>query len=121
MGAVPGEYCPGAYSVNARGTHKLMGVGQRLIRGAAHLGGVVVVDHAERVNLPLIPAYEALGYDWDPGATGAIDREVATDVGEVRRALLDAFTRAGHDLVESSLDTETLAMASGLADGHEIA
>ena len=32
VGAVPGEYCPGDHSVNARGARKLMGVGQRLVR-----------------------------------------------------------------------------------------
>src|SRR4051794_1507770 len=42
IGEVPGEYCPGAYSVNARGKAKLAGIGQRMIRGGAHLGGVVV-------------------------------------------------------------------------------
>ena len=33
VGEVPGEYCPGAFSVNARGRIKLAGVGQRLISG----------------------------------------------------------------------------------------
>ena len=46
VGEVPGEYCPGEYSVNARGARKLMGVGQRVIRGAAHVGGVIVVQDA---------------------------------------------------------------------------
>src|SRR5215208_4158812 len=42
VGEVPGEYCPGAYSVNARDAAKLAGIGQRMIRGGAHMGGVVV-------------------------------------------------------------------------------
>src|SRR5687768_9033333 len=33
VGEVPGEYCPGAHSVNARGERKLIGVGQRLVAG----------------------------------------------------------------------------------------
>ena len=49
VGEVPGEYCPGQHSVNARGKRKLMGVGQRLIRGAAHVGGVVVVEGGDRI------------------------------------------------------------------------
>ena len=32
VGEVPGEYCPGAYSVNARGRVKLIGTAQRLVR-----------------------------------------------------------------------------------------
>ena len=43
VGEVPGEYCPGAYSVNARGRVKLIGTAQRLVRGAALLGASVVV------------------------------------------------------------------------------
>src|SRR4051794_20058396 len=34
VGAVPGEYCPGAHSVNARGVVKLVGTGQRVVRNA---------------------------------------------------------------------------------------
>src|SRR3954453_9791284 len=47
VGEVPGEYCPGGYSVNARGWVKLAGLGQRLIAGGAHVGAVVVVDGAD--------------------------------------------------------------------------
>ena len=43
VGEVEGEYCPGRYSVNLSGRWKVMGVGQRLRRGVAHVGGVVVV------------------------------------------------------------------------------
>ena len=49
VGEVPGEYCPGAYSVNARGATKLSGIGQRMIRGGAHMGGVVVASAGGRV------------------------------------------------------------------------
>ncbi|OFW67390.1 MAG: hypothetical protein A2Z12_05770 [Actinobacteria bacterium RBG_16_68_21] len=120
IGEVPGEYCPGAYSVNARGARKLMGVGQRLVRGAAHLGGVVVVTRADLVNLPLIPAYRALGYEWDPGVTGAVDEESPVALADVRTALLEAFARAGHDLVDGRMDDETLSRAAALAGHHEI-
>src|SRR5204863_881017 len=41
-GEVPGEYCPGDYSINARGRTKLVGIGQRIIRGGTHIGGVIV-------------------------------------------------------------------------------
>ena len=38
-----------------------MGVGQRLVRGAAHVGGVVVVDQGDRIRDVLLPVYDALG------------------------------------------------------------
>lgn len=76
VGEVPGEYCPGGYSVNARGKTKLAGLGQRLIAGAAHVGAVIVVDGADRVREVLAPVYAALGLDWDPAAVGAVADEV---------------------------------------------
>src|SRR5690349_776676 len=60
VGEVPGEYCPGEYSVNARGRAKVMGVGQRLVRQAAHVGGVIVVGGADRVRDVLLPVNDAL-------------------------------------------------------------
>ena len=65
-GEVPGEYCPGEYSINARGCTKLVGLGQRIIKGATHLGGVIVVADAGRIRDVLLPVYEALGLAWDP-------------------------------------------------------
>jgi octanoyl-[GcvH]:protein N-octanoyltransferase len=76
VGEVPGEYCPGEFSVNARGTVKVMGVGQRLVQHAAHVGGVVVVSGADRIREVLIPVYEALGLAWDPSTVGAVAEEV---------------------------------------------
>ena len=67
------------------------------------------------------PAYQALGYDWDPAATGAVADEVTADVAAVGDSLLAAFTRAGNDLVETAIDDETLAVAKSLAADHEIA
>ena len=75
VGEIPREYCPGDYSVNARGQTKLAGIGQRLIKGAWHIGGVIVVAEAERVRDVLIPVYEALGLDWDPATAGAVADE----------------------------------------------
>lgn len=121
IGEVAGEYCPGGFSVNAGGTRKLMGVGQRLVRGATHIGGVVVVEEAGLVNRPLIPAYAALGYDWDPAATGAVSDFVPAGVPAVRTALLGAFARTGHDLHESPIDRATKALAATLVGDHEIA
>ncbi len=43
VGEVPDEYCPGSHTVNAGGRTKLAGIGQRMIRGCAHVGVVVVV------------------------------------------------------------------------------
>ncbi|MEZ5156149.1 MAG: hypothetical protein R2718_08580 [Solirubrobacterales bacterium] len=79
VGEVPGEYCPGEFSVNARGRVKLAGVGQRVIVGGAHVGAVVVVRGAAAVNEVLLPVYEALELDFDPAATGSLAGELGED------------------------------------------
>jgi lipoate-protein ligase A len=106
VGEVPGEYCPGRWSVNAGGTRKLAGIGQRVIHGGAHVGTVVVVEDAESIRRVLEPVYAALELDWDPDTVGAVNRpwQAAHD------ALLAAYATR-YELVPSSLDPETLESA----------
>jgi lipoate-protein ligase A len=113
VGETPGEYCPGRFSVHANG-RKVMGVGQRLIRGAAHIGGVLVADDADLVNAALNPAYRLLEYDWDPDTTGAVGASVA----DASAALNDAFAAAGHDLAVDGFTASERAMAVDLAERH---
>ncbi|HZJ29689.1 MAG TPA: hypothetical protein VFD37_06855, partial [Solirubrobacterales bacterium] len=77
IGEIPGEYCPGEHSINARGQVKLAGVGQRMIRGAAHLGVVIVVTDPAEVRRVLEPVYAALALDWRPETTGSIATEAS--------------------------------------------
>jgi octanoyl-[GcvH]:protein N-octanoyltransferase len=118
IGEVPGEYCPGAYSINARGSTKVAGLGQRVIRGAAHMGAVVVAGGSARVRGVLEPVYAALGMEWDPATTGAIDDEVpGVTYEDVERAIVEAHA-ARFELVEDHLDPETLALAERLEPQH---
>ncbi len=120
VGEVPGEYCPGSWSVNAGGRRKLAGVGQRLLRRAAHTGGVVVVDGAEAINAVLTPVHAAMGLPWDPAATGAVADEVP---GVAWTTMRDAIVGAFADRVELepwSLDAATRARAETLAADHRI-
>jgi octanoyl-[GcvH]:protein N-octanoyltransferase len=118
VGEVPGEYCPGEYSVNAAGRVKLIGTGQRIIRGGAHLGAVIVVQDPDRVRSVLRDVYAALDYDWDPATVGAIaDEAPGTTLDDVERAVSAAFA-ARHELVAAELDAETLALAEQLEPRH---
>jgi lipoate-protein ligase A len=120
VGEVPGEYCPGAHSVNARGAVKVMGVGQRVVRRAAHVGGVIVVGGADRVRDVLVPVYEALELRWDPGTAGSLRDEVPGVTWEdAGRAVEDAFS-ARFQLVGSDIDDETVALARTLEPQHEV-
>jgi octanoyl-[GcvH]:protein N-octanoyltransferase len=120
VGEVPGEYCPGQHSVNAQGKTKLMGVGQRLLLGAAHVGGVIVVGGTDRVADVLVPVYEALALDWDPTTTGSVEDEVpGISWDEVAEAVLARF-RQRSELVEETLPPEILTRARELAPLHEV-
>jgi octanoyl-[GcvH]:protein N-octanoyltransferase len=118
VGEVPGEYCPGAHSVNASGRRKLAGFGQRLIAGGAHVGAVVVVDGADRVNGVLAPVYGALGLSFDPSATGSVAAELDGVSSEDVRAAVVAEYAAGASIERAELDEETLALARRLAPEH---
>ena len=118
VGEVPGEYCPGRYSVNARGAVKLAGIGQRVVAGGSHTGVVLVVRGEGRINDVLRPVYDALGLAWAPEVTGSVETErPGTSWGEVREALLAEYAR-DYELVEAELDDATLALARELAPEH---
>jgi octanoyl-[GcvH]:protein N-octanoyltransferase len=122
VGEVPGEYCPGAWTVNARGRIKLAGTAQRVVRGASLLGAVVLVAGGARVRAVLEDVYAALGLDWDPATAGAADDDVpGLEVDAVERAVLDAFAaREPEPLREGALDVATIARARELAARHRL-
>lgn len=92
IGAVPGEYCPGEYSVNAGGTRKIVGSAQRVTRDGWLFSSVVQVTGATVLRGPLTAAYAALGYDFDPATVGAIEDGVpGVTVEAVTAALLSAY------------------------------
>jgi len=118
VGEVPGEYCPGAHSVSAGGRRKLMGVGQRLVAGGVHVGGVVVVSGADRVREILVPVYSALGLDWRPETTGSVAEEIAGATWEeVAEAIRQEYGRR-YQLEPAQLDEGTLALARTLESEH---
>jgi lipoate-protein ligase A len=96
VGAVPGEYCRGDWSVNARGAVKLCGTAQRRVRGAALLGGFVTVTGAARLRAVLADVYAALDIAWDPATLGAVSDEApGAGVDEVAAAVRDALSAPG--------------------------
>ena len=118
VGEVAREYCPGEWSVNARGTIKLAGVGQRLVSGGAHVGAVVIVTGSERLRELLLAVYEALELDWDPATLGSVSEELAgVTLADVEEAIL-ARLGAEWDLVEGVLDPATLELAGRLEDAR---
>ena len=118
IGEVPGEYCPGAHSVNARGKTKLVGVGQRIVQRAAHVGGVVVIGGSERIRDVLLPVNEALGLQWDQATVGSLQDEVPGITWEAAEgAIIEGFSER-HDLIETPFDQGLMAQARSLEVLH---
>lgn len=120
IGEVPGEFCPGSSSVNARGRVKLMGVGQRVVRGAAHIGGVLQVGDDAASREALLRVYAALALDLDPATFGSIESECGeASLDIVADGLLEQFAR-DHELEEKSIDSGLVARARAAADLHRV-
>jgi octanoyl-[GcvH]:protein N-octanoyltransferase len=110
VGEVPGEYCPGGYSVHAGGRIKLAGIGQKLVKGAGHLGGVLVVGDSARVRDVLVPVYEATAGSVEDVLPGA-------SVEDVEAALIEELAGL-YELEEAELDEGTLALAHEMRTQH---
>jgi lipoate-protein ligase A len=117
VGEVPGEYCPGSYSVHIAG-RKVMGVGQRLMRKAAHVGGVLVVSDSDSINDVLVPVYDRLGLSFDPTTTGSIADAIPLDANDVATAFIEQIAQ-GRTVVEGTVPDSVRAQAAGHRPDHD--
>jgi lipoate-protein ligase A len=121
VGEVPGEYCPGEFSVNARGRTKLVGAAQRIIRGGWLFSAVVVVTGSETLRVVLEDVYGELGLEWDAATTGSVADEVAAvTIDEVRHALIHEYEN-DYDLRSARLTEAELAAGRALLGRHRVA
>ena len=119
VGEVPGEYCPGEFSVNVGGRVKVLGVGQRVIRGAAHVGGVLTVGATDRLREVLVPIYEALDLPFAPDTAGGVaDFEPGLSPDDVIDAIARAVARDGFDPQDATFEASVLQSAEALAPLH---
>lgn len=75
VGAVVGEYCPGEFSVNARGRVKLVGTSQRAVHGARLLSGMMAFGEVEPLVAVLHDANRMLDLSWDESTFGSVSAE----------------------------------------------
>ncbi len=116
VGEIPGEYCPGSYSVSAAGRIKLVGTAQRAVRGGALVSAFVLVAGGARLRAALVDVYDALELAWDPATAGALaDVAPGISMEDVEEAIL--AERAG-ELSDGAIDDETLALARALEERH---
>lgn len=119
VGPVPGEYCPGDHSVNASGRTKLVGIAQRVIRGAAHLGGIIVVGNSREIRRILEPVYQYLELDWLSETVGAVEDEIGPiTLEEVRDELIEEI-ESSRSLETATVSAETQALAQSLTAWHD--
>lgn len=76
VGEIPGEYCPGRWSINGHGRSKLVGTGQRLTRSAYLFTAVIVVGDAEPLREAMADAYRCLELPLDPRTVGSVSEYV---------------------------------------------
>jgi lipoate-protein ligase A len=117
VGAVPGEYCPGAHSVNARGTVKLVGTAQRIVKNAWLFSSLIIVGDESRLRPVLAEIYGSLGQPFDTASVGSLTGEQPTLTADlVEQAVIEV-----HGLTPSDAQTlhpHTLALARDLIGQH---
>lgn len=116
VGPVPGEYCPGAHSVNARDEVKLVGTAQRVLPRAWLFSSLVAVGDQDRVRAVLTDVYGALDLPFDPASVGTLQAEVGIGAEEVLEAVMRAWGVDPGDAVE--VDPATLDRARLLEPDH---
>ena len=123
VGQIEGEYCPGQYSINIDGRYKVMGVGQRIVRGAAHIGGVLVVNDHLSVRTVLEDVYEKLEIQWNPETVGSLNQQVLlgeeTSVQTIRDAIISVF-ESEFDMKKDVLPNNVIEFSQGLEKFHLI-
>jgi lipoate-protein ligase A len=116
VGELPGEYCPGRFSVHAGGI-KLAGVAQRVIRGASLATASIAVGHGPRLRDVLVDVYAALDLAWDPATAGAADALAPVTPGAVAAALRSALAGRGA-IAPGTLAPATVRHAHELSRQH---
>lgn len=120
VGEVPGEYCPGAHSVNARGQVKLVGTAQRIVRRAWLFSAVVVLDGGDRLRPVLREVYTALGQPFDETSVGSLREEGGEARSEVVLDALLSGYRVLEPLEPGSLGAATRSLAAELVRDHRV-
>jgi lipoate-protein ligase A len=79
-GELPGEWCPGAWSVRAGGV-KLAGVAQRAIKAGAWTEAVIELSPRPQARAVLREVYAALELPLDPATLGSVSEVAGREVG----------------------------------------
>ena len=111
-GQLEGEYCAGAHSLHAGGV-KVAGIAQRVIKGAALVSTVVLLDAGPSLRAVLVDVYRALGIAWRPETAGSL-----ADVGPAPALGALAAARAPDGSPPGGVGDEDRALAERLEPEH---
>ncbi|MCP9489246.1 MAG: hypothetical protein MSC31_05160 [Solirubrobacteraceae bacterium MAG38_C4-C5] len=117
-GELPGEYCPGAWSLHAGGV-KLAGLAQRVRLRAAWTEGLLLVQGSDRVRDVLVPVHKALGLSWEPRTVGAAEDIVPGVTWQDAAQALRAELATRYELLDADIAPSTLAFARSLRERHD--
>lgn len=113
IGELPGEYCPGEFSINAAGVTKIVGSAQRITRDGWLFSTIIQVTGSAPIRNVLTTAYEEIGYELDPSTIGSIeDYRSGVTAEAVEAALIGAYSAdvdAEHRTVSAEILQELAA------------
>lgn len=116
VGEVPGEYCPGEFSVNVGGVVKVLGSAQRIVRQGSLFSTVIQVSLSPAVREVITEVSAALGYDLAAASMGGLaDFAPGLSAADVAAALRTDY-RARFHLVDTTLPEHALAAARAAAE-----
>lgn len=94
VGELPGEYCPGRFSLHLPNGPKVAGVAQRVTVRANLTTAVLVVAGGAGLRAAIVDVYAALGLPVDPRTAGALsDRFASISTAAMLDAVIDAARR----------------------------
>ena len=105
VGEIPGEYCPGEYSVHgvpATGSPtqhkvKLVGTAQRVVGGAWLFSSVFVIENSAPIRAVLGDVYKAMDIPMDPATAGAAeDLLLGLSVEKFSEKLITEYRKHAH-------------------------
>jgi octanoyl-[GcvH]:protein N-octanoyltransferase len=92
LGESPGEWCPGAWSVQGP-SGKLAGLAQRVVSGGAWCEALIVIEAAPELRALARQVHQILGLEWSDSAQGEL-AELLPGTPDLHAALTDSLMTA---------------------------